>query len=505
MTTKDNNIQATDIPENYIAALDIGSNSIHFVYGRIVDHQIQILHSEKYRVALAAGLNDENELSDEAMQRALDALLVLSETVQKLTPKNFRVVATFTLRQAKNTDVFLQKAAQVFPFDIEIISGHEEARLIYQGVAHYYQPKNKHLVIDIGGGSTECVIGEQYSTYVLASLEMGCISFTQKFFANGDINEQAFNHAILAAKQNFESIVKRFKRSGWQHVIGTSGTIKALVLWANDGQEPLQPLTFVHLNELKHQLIQYGHINAISTSALKDARKPVICGGLAILIAAMEMLDIEQLDYCAYSLREGVLYESFDSIKCHDIKDRTIQSLCQRFNIDKMQADEIENIALSLFDQIKRDWLLTSPSYRQLLSWACKVHEVGIDINPSGYHKHGSYILAHADLPGFNQEQQYTIAWLVGNQRKKINIEQPNWHLYSVNAIYKVLAILRLSVLLNQQRQLTDFPALTLSIIETELVVQFPEHWLDNKPLIHADIISEQTTLSKLGLNFRFA
>ncbi len=523
------------IPNNYIAALDIGSNSFHFVYARVSDQHLQILHTEKYRVRLANGLDDENNLSLDAITRGVATLENLAATVKSLSATNFRVVATYTLRQAKNYQVFLDAAAKIFPFDIEVISGHEEARLIYQGVARYCQPTEQRLVLDIGGGSTECVIGKHYQTKALASLTMGCVSFTQQYFADKAISQKQFNQAIKAAKHQINSIAKRFKKTSWQTATGTSGTIKTIHQLINcqliktvqtNAQTKLsdskkatnkqtiieQPITLKLLYKLQQQLLDFEHVDKIDLTSLKENRQEVICAGLAILIALMEVLAIETLHYCSYALREGVLFEQWEQLNntkkntennklYQDIRQNTIAQLSERFNIDNEQAVSVKQLALALYQGCAQAWNIDEKRYHNLLSWAASLHEIGVDINPSSYHKHGQYIIEHSDLAGFNQEQQHALAWLIGNHRKKLTAYKiVNNYQIQNKALTKIAILLRLAVLLNQQRQLSKTPTPSIIATAQSIKLVFNKQWLIERPIVDSDLFFEQQILENIGI-----
>jgi len=497
--------QENEVPEateNYIAALDMGSNSFHFVYARIQNNHLQILHKEKYQVQLAQGLNKNNNLDKKAIMRGINALEKLASTVQNLSRDNFRVVATYTLRQANNIDEFLNAAAKIFPFDIEVISGHEEARLIYQGVSYYTESSQQRLVIDIGGGSTECVIGIENNVKTLASLPMGCVNFQQKFFDQGDITKSQFKQAILAAKLEIESIFKRFSKLGWQKAVGTSGSIKTIVNIINNTQNSIDtPITLSQLQQLKTNLITFGHVENIKLDKLKENRRYTLCSSLAILIALVEILEIESINYCDYSLREGVLVELLPTRSYQAVQQRTIDSLTQRFNIDVEQADEVKNLSYSFYKQVANLWHISAKRYQSLLQWSAALHEVGLDINPSSYHKHGEYILTHSDLAGFNQETQTALSFMVGCQRKKIfPPEQKNWRLYQQSKLLKICILLRLSVLLTQQRQLVTLPQISVKVSEIKITLKLDEKWLLDNPIIKADLETESKNLELFGL-----
>ena len=492
---------SADTSSEYRAALDIGSNSFHFVLARQVEEQVQILHAEKYRVQLAQGLDQHDVLSQEAIVRGVAVLQKLAISTQHIAPDNFRAVATYTLRQASNAAAFLKAAEKVFPFPIEIISGHEEARLIYQGVAHHRQNNHQQLVIDIGGGSTECIIGQSYDVKRLDSLNMGCVSYQQQFFPEGKITAKAFKEAIRSASHEVDNIVKRFSQCGWQHVLGTSGTIKAIANIVNAENEIIQPVTLRDVKQLKKQLLAFDNTQDIQLAGLKESRRAVICSGVAILQAVMQCLDIKEIEYCQYALREGVLFEQAENVQHNNVRQRTIDGLATRFNIDTQQASIVNKLTLTLYQQTKEAWQLNKAIYKELLTFAALIHELGVDINASGYQKHGQYIIEQADLAGFNQEQQRALAWIVGNQRKRIIpmlVEQS--HHLSTDILQKLCVLLRLSVLLSQQRQQeSDYP-ITLHADDNKLTLAINRQWLKERPIIDTELFYEVQQLEKIGI-----
>ena len=503
MTDIINNQQTTS--EDCIAALDIGSNSFHFVMARIVDDNLQILHSEKFPVRLADGLDKDNILSQEAMDRGLEVLTNLSQITEGLTTENFRIVATYTLRKAKNGHRFLSQAADVFPFDIEVISGHEEARLIYQGVSHFVASDTKHLVIDIGGGSTECIIGTNDKISALDSLNIGCVSFAKNYFANGDITKAAFRHAVLHASIEIEALSSRFINISWKKALGTSGTIKSIYKIINQDNELPRPITLSDLYQLRDQMIDARHIDNLAIPNLKESRRAVICPGLAILIALMEVLAIKELSHCAYALREGVLLSQLDMKLSSDIHQRTISSLMIRFNVEQEQSDRVMALADNLFQQVKDAWQLNGKHYKKLLAWAISLHEIGLDINPSGFHRHGKYIIENASLAGFNQEQTQAIAYLVGHQRRQIQpIDELSWFLIKPQKLASILVILRLACLFSRQRHLSQPPEIVLNINDNQIELILPEQWLEDNSLINEDLLQEQQALKILNFDFTF-
>ncbi len=517
------------IPDNYIAALDIGSNSFHFVYGRLIDNHLQILHTEKYRVKLANGLDKDYILSNEAIMRGVATLENLITTVKNLNHTNFRVVATYTLRKALNSQNFLDEASKIFPFDIEIISGHEEARLIYQGVIHSFQPKGNHLIVDIGGGSTECVIGQNQQIKTLSSLTMGCVSFSQTHFPNKTITEAFFKSAISAAKRQINTIVKRFKETSWQTATGTSGTIKSIYYLihvnnlSNKKSNP-QTINLKQLYHLQKQLLTFNSFEDITLDGLKENRRDVICSGLSILIALIESLNIKELHYCDYALREGVIYEqleqqsfnsnsstlnntlsnklsSFIQDKQLDIHQRTVSSLMERFSVDLEQANSVHQLSMMLYQKCAQDWDINSYHYKSLLSWAAQLHEIGFNINVASYHKHGQYIIENADLAGFNQEQQFALAWLIRAHRKKFSLpKSPYNYQLKKKALIKIATLLRLAVILNQQRQLSETPIPIIIANDQTIELVFNKQWLLERPLIDNDLFFEIEALQAINI-----
>lgn len=488
--------------EQHIAALDIGSNSFHFVLARIHDESLQILHSEKYQVRLADGLSEDDILSEAAIERGLQALKSLAPTVAKITKENFRVVATYTLRKAKNANEFLTRAATIFPYDIEVISGHEEARLVYEGASHYLPANDNRLVIDIGGGSTECIIGEGSQIYALDSLNIGCVSTAKLFFPNQKISQQAFCKSIVHANTLFESIRGRFLQVNGQKVIGTSGTIKSIYHIINANQELTRPITLQQLLALKAQLLSFKSFSDIKLFGLKESRKSVICSGLSILIALFQTFEISELEYCDYALREGVLFESLAQRFNSDIHKRTMASLVNRFNVDVEQSYRVSTLASSFFDSVRDDWHLTDKPYKEILMWAIQLHEVGFDINSSGFHKHGKYIIENSDLPGFNQEQIQAIAWLVGSQRKKITMpDNYQWYLLKPQQLSKVLVVFRLACLFNKQRQLTDLPLLSVEANSCEVTLTINDNWQLKNPIVLSHLTKERAAFINIDIS----
>ena len=479
---------------NKVAALDIGSNSFHLVVARIVAGAVQILHRVKQKVRLAEGLDENNVLSQEAMERGLNMLRVIAESLRGFEPDSVRIVATHTLRKAVNARDFINQAKEILPYPVEVISGVEEARLIYSGVAHTNHADGQQLVVDIGGGSTEFVIGKGFKPLLCRSLQMGCVSYTKRFFPDGELKGKAFERAITAAAQELEMIDGKYRRLGWVQCIGTSGTIRSLFnLCQQDNTIGHDiPVTLKSLRNLMKEFINAGHVDKLSYPNLSDDRRVVIAGGLAILIAVFKALDIDGLTYSPAALREGVLYQMEDELHHADIRGRTASSLATRYDVDTAQATMVLNTSLSLFDQVAKEWRLKGEDFRSMLGWAALLHEVGMQINTRGIQKHSAYILANVDMPGFTQEQQLLLATLVRFHRKKIRTnELPAFNLYDESTVKRLIGLLRLGALLNIKRQDGFVPDLQVDVDKSTLTITFPDGWLDEKPIISADLVRE--------------
>jgi len=483
-----------------IAAVDLGSNSFHLVIARIVDGALQLLHREKQKVQLADGLDEQQMLSDEAMQRGLAVLRQFADTLKDMPPQSVRVIATYTVRRAKNSSRFLQLAQDVFPFPIEVIAGQEEARLIYQGVAHFETYTGQRLVIDIGGGSTEYAIGIDFQPLKLASRNMGCVSFAKLFFPKGKINPKRFERALLLAEQELENIYTGYKATGWQQVVGTSGTIKTIKdIVSGLGWHP-HVIRLEHLEKLQQLLLQVEQCEELNLPGLTEDRKQLLAPGLAILLASFRMLGIDEMVYVDAALREGVLYEMSDRLQHHDIRQHTIQSLIKRYAIDTEQAGRVNQTVQALWQQCQQQWQL-SEEWSQLLQFACYVYEIGLQINSSSVQRHSAYILNNANLPGFNQEQQRVLASLVRYHRRKIKPDDiPAFYLYRQTDFYHALTLFRLAVLLNQKRREDIIPELQCIAQTAQLTLMLPESWYQQHTVLAADLRTEQLFLKRAGL-----
>ena len=495
-----NDLPATEY--EHLAALDLGSNSFHLVVTRIVNGSVQIVHRVKQRVALAQGLDEDFQLSPEAIQRGLDALDIMRESLQGFSPEKVRIVATYTLRKARNSYEFIHRARNILPYPVEIISGMEEARLIYSGVSHTSFDEGRRLIVDIGGGSTEIVIGDGFEPLVCRSLEMGCVSFTKRFFTKKTITKKQFKRAITATQQTLSLITNRYTKLGWQTAIGTSGTIKTIIQLIRDKESSdYTPITLSALEALMEDAINVEKIEALPVATIAADRSSVFCAGLAILIGVFKSFNIKQMDFSSSALREGVIFEMQESIGKVDTRERTSQSLAKLYHVDSEQARRVLQTCNDLVAQSPYKWLKKKQLLKNILGWACLLHEVGIHINSRGFQRHSAYIIEHTELAGFNLEEQRLLALLVRFSRKKIRPELINdFEQFSKAQIQAMLVILRLSVLLNIKRQDDIHPQIFFTPNKKQIDVTFGDNWLAGKPIFSADLAAEQKYLKAIGI-----
>ncbi|QIJ82942.1 exopolyphosphatase [Vibrio coralliilyticus OCN008] len=490
-----------------VAAIDLGSNSFHMVVARVVDQDLQLVSRHKQRVRLAAGLDAQKNLDNASIERGLECLAMFAERLQGFEECNVRIAATHTLRQANNAHIFLQRAREVLPFPIEIIPGVEEARLIYLGVAHTQPESDSKLVVDIGGGSTEMIIGKGFDPELINSKQMGCVSYTKLYFANGKLSRKNFAKAILAAEQRLESIAHRYCKKGWEIAFGSSGTIKAIreVLIGMGYDDGI--INAKRLDKLVEKLCEWPTIEDIDLGGLTPDRKPVFAAGVAILMAIFKDLKIDEMHFSEGALREGLLFEMEDGFKRSDIRMRTTENMASKHLVDLDHAAKIKHQAQSFLQQVHQDLgIKKSSELFDLLDWSALLHEVGLSISLQAFHRHSAYILRHTYMPGFNREQQTVLAMLVRFQRKALKLhEMEEFTLFKKKHIIGVIRILRLAILLNGQRNEDALPKLMLSIDgDTWTLGSEDDEWLEHNKLLHADLMTEQEYWNNAGwaLNF---
>lgn len=486
-----------------IAAVDLGSNSFRLQLARVVDDHLIFHDSLREVVRLGAGLSDDKTLSDEALARAVDCLKRFGERLRGLPPQAVRAVATNTFRVAKNAPELLKAAQEALGFPIEIIAGREEARMIFVGVSHSL-PKadHKRLVIDIGGGSTEFIIGEGLEPLEMESLYMGCVSYSLRYFSDGKITEDAFERAQIAAATEIQTISKKFKSKHWQEAVGSSGTARTLgeVLRLNgltDGA-----VTLEGLYQLRQLLIKSKEIKRIELSGLSADRAAVISGGLAIMLAAFEGLNIDKLTVANSALREGVLYELLGRMQHDDTRDLTVNSFMRRYHVDRDQVKRVQALALVLLSQVEHKLSMDVTVAKQYLLWASKLHEIGVSIAHGGYHKHSAYIIENADMPGFSKMEQESLGFLVRAQRRSLaKLQMP-----ALSDDRTVLVmIFRLAVLFHRNRLDITPPELNLAWHKAGFGLDVEPGWLAKNPLTDAELASEVVYWEDLNITLSLA
>ena len=482
------------------AAVDLGSNSFHMVIARLTEGRMQIIDRIKERVRLAEGMDEQRRMSAEAMARGLDCLALFAERLTNIKPDQIRIAGTYTLRRASNARDFVREAAKVLNHPIEIISGQEEARLIYQGVAHTQHIEGQVLVVDIGGGSTELIIGEGFEHKALTSRKMGCVSFTQSFFGNGKLGEKAFNAAVLEAQHQLAPIINQYRKLGWQSCLGSSGSIRTVrdVLQGEEWTDGA--ITLAGLERLKEEMLKHKRVDQLKLAGLTEERQGVFAAAVAILLGLFTSLPIERMEYSDGALREGLLYEFEERLQHHDIRERTALALSTHYRIDKRQATRVESSVLSLFDALSGPWEMPEEPYRAILGWAARLHEIGLAINYSGIHKHSAYILQNTDLPGFNQDDQALLAALVRFHRKGLKLsELPALPNHDEQTVLRCIRILRLAVAAHHRRQDNLLPEWNVQAAGDQLVVTLPLDWCDENKLLMQNLEKEHRYCHEQG------
>ena len=489
-------------PSSVIAAVDLGSNSFHMVVAQDQHGQLKIVDRMREMVRLGAGLNSSGKLSEESKERAIECLQRFGQRLQEMHADSVRVVGTNTLRVAKNSAKFIQRAEEALGHPIQIISGVEEARLIYQGTVHSITgPEGNWLVVDIGGGSTEIIIGNKGKPLLMESVQMGCVVISEKFFADGQLDKKKFKKAFVAAKLQLQPIISKFKELNWQHVVGTAGTIRTIAELMREFEISDQGISYKGINLLIAKLQEAGHIDNVNFDALAKERKPVFAGGIVVLKTVFEELGIKRMMTSDGGLREGLLFDLAGRIHHQDTRDRTVYSLMRRYHVDFKHAANIKTTALHLLDKVSTVWKIDKDIAYQFLIWAADLHEIGLGISHSKYHRHGAYLLHNSDLMGFSWNEQRLLACLVGNHRRKINKElieclPSRWQ----EQVLYMIVILRIAILINRDRVPKKLPEIKIQDNDGALEIQFDQEWLDERPLTVAELEQEQNYLKVLQL-----
>jgi exopolyphosphatase/guanosine-5'-triphosphate,3'-diphosphate pyrophosphatase len=492
---------ASPEPDTQLAALDLGSNSFHLIVAQQHNGRIHVVDRLKEMVRLAAGLDSNDTLSRQAMDRGIECLSRFGQRLRHLKSDAVRVVGTNTLRKARNGWEFISRAEAVIGHPIEIISGREEARLIYKGVCYAMGPAaDRRLVIDIGGGSTELILGRGYEPELMDSLYMGCVSMSERFFADGELKAGRFSAAELAARQELEPVEALYRRRGWDTVIGTSGTITAI----NDvamQRGMIDGLTPAALTDITKALIGAKRIDQVSLVNLPNERAPVFPGGVAILRGVFEGLGIQRLTVSSGALREGLLQELIGRVRHDDVREHSVSDLARRYHVDEPHAQKVAEAAQTLLVQVAAAWGLGDDEFERLLRWGAVLHEIGMDVSHSQYHKHGHYLLQYMDLAGFSQTDKLRLALLVRAHRRKFPvIEFDRVDDDERLTLMRLAVLLRLAVVLRRNRSGEPLPRITLQADDYRLKMSIAPEWLNAHPLTRLDLEQESDLLEAVPL-----
>lgn len=478
------------LPYPEIAAVDLGSNSFRLQMARVEEGQLFMQDSLREMIRLGAGLQHDKTLSEESMQRAVDCLRRFGERLRGLDPHAVRAVATNTFRVARNASELLKRAEQALGFPIDIIAGREEARMIFIGVAHSLPPLDGHrLVIDIGGGSTEFIVGRGFEPQKMESLYMGCVSYSLRFFHDGKLSEGNLKRAEITARSEIQALRRAFSHGHWQEATGSSGTARALgeILLQNGWSDG--SITAVGLAALRARLLRAREVRKLDLPGLSSERAAVIAGGYSIMAAAFAELGIESMTPASGALREGVLYELLGRMRHQDTREATVRQFKRRYHVDAQQAKRVQQLVLLLLEQIVPGLKMEREQARQYLTWAAQLHEIGISIAHSNYHKHSAYIIENADMPGFSRMDQQVLGMLLRTQRR--SLAKPELLPADPDQLALVM-VLRLAVLFHRNHLEFRLPPLALRRHpEKGFRLGVAREWLAQNPLTEAALDAE--------------
>jgi exopolyphosphatase / guanosine-5'-triphosphate,3'-diphosphate pyrophosphatase len=485
-----------------LAAVDLGTNSFHCQVGRVVGDQVYPLDSLREPVRLGAGLDKDKRLDEQTQERALACLKRFRERLRGFDRRAVRAIGTNTLRVAKNARTFLRKAESALGFPIEVVAGREEARLIYLGVAHELPAsRERRLVVDIGGGSTEFIVGSGARPQRLESLFMGCVSHSLRYFENGRITKGAMKQAELAARNELQPIVAKFARGQWQQAVGSSGTVRAIAEAIRQNAFGEDRITPDGLDRLRSYLIKAGDMDSADLAGLKPDRLAVFPGGLAILNAVFSELDIDTMTVADSAMRQGVLYDLLGRVHHRDMRDVTVAQFMQRYHVDALQARRVGTLAFSLYRKLAADSGEPDEDIARCIAWAAKLHEIGISVAFSGYHKHSAYIIGNADMPGFSRDEQARLALMVQAHRrslkkvaKKVDEDGADWDM---------VFALRLAALLCRSRADIALPSLQARRQGRRFRLALEPAWLARNPLTVTALHDEIREWDEVGYELK--
>ena len=488
-----------------LAAVDLGSNSFHLEIGRVVDRQIYPLDAVREVVRLGGGLTADKRIDRARLGGAIESLAKLAERLRGFPRQAVRAVGTNALRVAKNAPQFLREARQVLGFPIEVISGREEARLIYLGVAHAMPvpsgAKNeRRLVVDVGGGSTEFIVGTGFEPQLTESLYMGCVSYSLKYFPDGKIEKSGMRAAEFAARQELAGIVRAYRAAGWDEAVASSGTARSIENILRENGFAEDGLTRAGLEKLRSLLLKSEKADPDRIAGLRPNRAPVLPGGVAILNAAFDELGLEAMKVSAAALRHGVLYDLLGRVEHRDMREVTVAQFMRRYHVDPAQAERVKQLALSIYDALTPGSEREDDAERLMLEWAARLAEIGLSIAHAQYHKHSAYVLSNADMPGFSRMEQARLARLVLAHRGKLRkmqdagLDGSDW---------KLVFALRTASLILRSRSDAKLPFLRVAADAGGFAIDLPQTWLDESPLSAAALEAEADHWKTVGMRLQ--
>jgi len=498
-------MSSDELKPNTYAAIDLGSNSFHMLMAKPEGDSIRVIDSLRLPVRLGSGLDKHKKIKPATESRALQAIGQFAQRLKGVPRQNVRVVGTNTLRRARNADRFINEAFNLLNKRIEIISGREEARVIYEAVARGLPaPERQRLVIDIGGGSTELIIGKNYAPSIMESMNMGCVSYTNQFLTDDNISTETVKRSTVEAQLELQPLIKSYRESGWDEVVGCSGTIKAVSNALHEFELSDGQITRSGLKKLKKMMITAGSLQKLGIKSISKDRTQVFSAGAMILYAIMNALEIKSMEASQVALREGLIFELIGKSAHIDIQSQTIKNLAQRYHVDPAQAERVEALALHLFDLAKTEWKFDEPDDRNTLIRAAQIHEIGLSVAHSQYHKHGAYLLEHSDLLGFSQAEQTVLSLMVRYHRRKLDVSAFS-QLSSTEQerMLKLLLILRLSVLLQRSRYTQNLDTVHVKIEKNTIVITASEQWYEAHPLTSADLTHEAKQIQSAGIELK--
>ncbi len=474
------------------------------VIARVVDGHLKVVDRMRDRVQLARGMDAEGGIAADAEARALACLRRFGQRLAETPRSQVRAVGTNTFRRAKNRRTFLRKCEQELGHDIDVLPGSEEARILFRGVTHDLPTlSGQRLVVDIGGGSTELILGSGEEAQRMDSLQMGCVTFSDRFFPDGKITRERFRQASLAARLEVEPVERMYRKADFAEAIGSSGTVNAIEAMIRARDPSAVGITLSGLKGLRDAAVERGHIDKLDLPGLNPERRTVIMGGLAVLHGVFKSIDIARPMRASRSaLREGLLLELVGGLGVEDVRERTVRRMQERYAVDRDQARRVEETLQQMATNLSAAWLIGSREFR-MLRFAARLHEIGQVLSFGGYHRHSAYIVANSDMPGFSEQAQVYMSALIEAHRRTLGEDKlPALRSVDGERAVRLAVLLRLAVRINRGR--ASVPTPQPMLVDKTLVLEFPRGFLESSPMTRGDLEEEQQLLKAAGFEISF-